>query len=211
MIVCWPLLNLSIVELLVAWQSFVFKTQTGDLPVHVHLYPISWKTRVPLPEKYHGLKTIDLEYWHGMYIWWWMLSSEMLLTGEPVSQEDLPLFKWGVSWNQFRIYIASPEFKSCMKKVRTIGMKWLTVCLILNTPCLNFLQRTSLLNHTNTADSCLKYPKLVRPTTRWKHGRHTLTQSGLHTGTATGTAACGTGTGAYARSGRYSTDRRIER
>ena len=42
--------------------GFIFKTRTGEVTVHVQQAQILAKSLLPLPEKYHGLKDIELKY-----------------------------------------------------------------------------------------------------------------------------------------------------
>ena len=43
-------------------EGFVFKTQTGEISIHVSSIEMLAKSLIPLPEKFHGLKDNDLRY-----------------------------------------------------------------------------------------------------------------------------------------------------
>ncbi|MBQ8428039.1 MAG: lysine--tRNA ligase, partial [Clostridia bacterium] len=47
---------------IVGFKGFVFKTQTGEVTVHVHELVMLSKALLPLPEKYNGLQNQDLKY-----------------------------------------------------------------------------------------------------------------------------------------------------
>ena len=47
---------------IVGVEGFVFKTQTGEISVHVHRIEMLSKSLLPLPEKFHGLKDVDTRY-----------------------------------------------------------------------------------------------------------------------------------------------------
>ena len=47
---------------IVGVEGFVFKTQTGEISVHVHKIEMLSKSLLPLPEKFHGLKDVDTRY-----------------------------------------------------------------------------------------------------------------------------------------------------
>lgn len=44
------------------FKGFVFKTQTGEVTVHVTELTLLTKSLLPLPEKYNGLQNVDLKY-----------------------------------------------------------------------------------------------------------------------------------------------------
>ena len=43
-------------------EGFVFKTQTGEISIHVQKMTLLSKSLLPLPEKFHGLTNVDLRY-----------------------------------------------------------------------------------------------------------------------------------------------------
>lgn len=47
---------------IVGIEGFVFKSQKGELSIHVKNFSILCKTLEPLPEKYHGIQDIELKY-----------------------------------------------------------------------------------------------------------------------------------------------------
>lgn len=47
---------------IVGVEGFVFKTQTGEISVHVHRLEMLTKSLRPLPEKFHGLVDVDMKY-----------------------------------------------------------------------------------------------------------------------------------------------------
>ena len=47
---------------IVGVEGFVFKTQTGEISVHVQKMTLLSKSLLPLPEKFHGLTNVDLRY-----------------------------------------------------------------------------------------------------------------------------------------------------
>lgn len=47
---------------IVGIEGFVFKTQTGEISVHVHSIVLLSKSLLPLPEKFHGLTNNDLRF-----------------------------------------------------------------------------------------------------------------------------------------------------
>ena len=47
---------------IVGVEGFVFKTQTGEISVHVQKMTLLAKSLLPLPEKFHGLTNVDLRY-----------------------------------------------------------------------------------------------------------------------------------------------------
>ena len=47
---------------IVGIEGFVFKTQTGEISVHVHSIKLLSKSLLPLPEKFHGLTNNDLRF-----------------------------------------------------------------------------------------------------------------------------------------------------
>ena len=47
---------------IVGFKGFVFKTQTGEITVHVSELVMLSKALLPLPEKYNGLQNQDLKY-----------------------------------------------------------------------------------------------------------------------------------------------------
>lgn len=47
---------------IVGVTGFVFKTQTGEVSIHVKTIKLLSKSLLPLPEKYHGLKDVDTRY-----------------------------------------------------------------------------------------------------------------------------------------------------
>ena len=47
---------------IVGVEGFVFRTQTGEVSVHVHKIELLSKSLLPLPEKFHGLKDVDTRY-----------------------------------------------------------------------------------------------------------------------------------------------------
>ena len=47
---------------IVGVEGFVFRTQTGEVSIHVHKIEMLSKSLLPLPEKFHGLKDIDTRY-----------------------------------------------------------------------------------------------------------------------------------------------------
>ncbi len=47
---------------IVGVEGFVFKTQTGEISVHVEKMTLLSKSLLPLPEKFHGLTNVDLRY-----------------------------------------------------------------------------------------------------------------------------------------------------
>ncbi len=47
---------------IVGVEGFVFKTQTGEISVHVQKIEMLSKSLLPLPEKFHGLKDVDTRY-----------------------------------------------------------------------------------------------------------------------------------------------------
>ena len=47
---------------IVGFKGFVFKTQTGEVSVHVTELTLLTKSLLPLPEKYNGLQNQDLKY-----------------------------------------------------------------------------------------------------------------------------------------------------
>ncbi len=47
---------------IVGVEGFVFKTQTGEISIHVHKIEMLSKSLLPLPEKFHGLKDVDTRY-----------------------------------------------------------------------------------------------------------------------------------------------------
>ena len=47
---------------IVGLKGFVFKTQTGEISLHVHEMIMLTKSLLPLPEKYNGLQNQDLKY-----------------------------------------------------------------------------------------------------------------------------------------------------
>ena len=47
---------------IVGFKGFVFKTQTGEISVHVTELEMLAKSLLPLPEKYNGLQNVDLKY-----------------------------------------------------------------------------------------------------------------------------------------------------
>lgn len=49
---------------IVGIEGFVFKSQKGELSLHVKKFEILCKTLEPLPEKFHGIQDIELKYRH---------------------------------------------------------------------------------------------------------------------------------------------------
>ncbi len=47
---------------IVGVEGFVFRTQTGEVSIHVHKIELLSKSLLPLPEKFHGLKDVDTRY-----------------------------------------------------------------------------------------------------------------------------------------------------
>ena len=47
---------------IVGFKGFVFKTQTGEISVHVQELTLLSKSLLPLPEKYNGLQNQDMKY-----------------------------------------------------------------------------------------------------------------------------------------------------
>ncbi len=47
---------------IVGFKGFVFKTQTGEVTVHVTEMIMLSKSLLPLPEKYNGLQNVDMKY-----------------------------------------------------------------------------------------------------------------------------------------------------
>ncbi len=47
---------------IIGGEGFVFKTQTGEISVHLSSLELLSKSLLPLPEKYHGLKDIETRY-----------------------------------------------------------------------------------------------------------------------------------------------------
>ncbi len=47
---------------IVGIAGFVFRTQTGEVSIHVHKIEMLSKSLLPLPEKFHGLKDVDTRY-----------------------------------------------------------------------------------------------------------------------------------------------------
>ena len=47
---------------IVGVTGFVFRTQTGEVSIHVHKIEMLSKSLLPLPEKFHGLKDVDTRY-----------------------------------------------------------------------------------------------------------------------------------------------------
>ena len=47
---------------IVGFKGFVFKTQTGEVTVHVTELIMLTKALLPLPEKYNGLQNVDMKY-----------------------------------------------------------------------------------------------------------------------------------------------------
>lgn len=47
---------------IIGGEGFVFKTQTGEISVHLTKIELLSKSLLPLPEKYHGLKDIETRY-----------------------------------------------------------------------------------------------------------------------------------------------------
>ena len=47
---------------IVGVEGFVFKTQTGEISIHVEKMILLAKSLLPLPEKFHGLTNVDLRY-----------------------------------------------------------------------------------------------------------------------------------------------------
>ncbi|MBR2860640.1 MAG: lysine--tRNA ligase [Clostridia bacterium] len=47
---------------IVGVEGFVFRTQTGEVSVHVQKIQMLSKSLLPLPEKFHGLKDVDTRY-----------------------------------------------------------------------------------------------------------------------------------------------------
>ncbi len=47
---------------IVGVEGFVFRTQTGEVSIHVHKIEMLSKSLLPLPEKFHGLKDVDTRY-----------------------------------------------------------------------------------------------------------------------------------------------------
>ena len=47
---------------IVGIEGFVFKTQTGEISIHVHKIDLLSKSLLPLPEKFHGLTNNDLRF-----------------------------------------------------------------------------------------------------------------------------------------------------
>ena len=47
---------------IVGVKGFVFKTRRGEISVHVQELTLLSKSLLPLPEKYHGLKDVDMRY-----------------------------------------------------------------------------------------------------------------------------------------------------
>ena len=47
---------------IVGVSGFVFKTQTGEISVHLNHIEVLAKSLIPLPEKFHGLKDTDTRY-----------------------------------------------------------------------------------------------------------------------------------------------------
>jgi lysyl-tRNA synthetase class 2 len=47
---------------LLSVTGMVFKTKTGEISVHIHDFELNTKSLKPLPEKWHGLKDMDLRY-----------------------------------------------------------------------------------------------------------------------------------------------------
>ena len=47
---------------IVGVEGFVFKTQTGEISIHVQKMTLLSKSLLPLPEKFHGLTNVDLRY-----------------------------------------------------------------------------------------------------------------------------------------------------
>ncbi|MBN1995421.1 MAG: lysine--tRNA ligase [Anaerolineae bacterium] len=46
----------------VAAQGYLFRTRTGEVTAHVTAYQLAAKTLHPLPEKWHGLKDVEIRY-----------------------------------------------------------------------------------------------------------------------------------------------------
>ncbi len=49
---------------IVGLTGFVFKTQKGELSIHIQRFQILCKTLEPLPEKFHGLQDVEIKYRH---------------------------------------------------------------------------------------------------------------------------------------------------
>lgn len=49
---------------IVGITGFVFKTQKGELSLHIQRFQILCKTLEPLPEKFHGLQDVEIKYRH---------------------------------------------------------------------------------------------------------------------------------------------------
>ncbi len=47
---------------IVGIEGFVFKTRRGEISIHAKSFVLLAKALLPLPEKYHGLKDVDLRY-----------------------------------------------------------------------------------------------------------------------------------------------------
>ena len=47
---------------IVGVEGFVFRTQTGEVSIHVQKIQMLSKSLLPLPEKFHGLKDVDTRY-----------------------------------------------------------------------------------------------------------------------------------------------------
>ncbi len=47
---------------IVGVEGFVFRTQTGEVSIHVQKIEMLSKSLLPLPEKFHGLKDVDTRY-----------------------------------------------------------------------------------------------------------------------------------------------------
>jgi lysyl-tRNA synthetase, class II len=47
---------------LLSVTGMVFKTKTGETSIHIHDFELNAKSLKPLPEKWHGLKDMDLRY-----------------------------------------------------------------------------------------------------------------------------------------------------
>ena len=47
---------------IVGFKGFVFKTQTGEITIHVNELIMLSKALLPLPEKYNGLQNVDMKY-----------------------------------------------------------------------------------------------------------------------------------------------------
>ncbi|MBQ9989016.1 MAG: lysine--tRNA ligase [Clostridia bacterium] len=43
-------------------KGVLFRTKTGEISIHVYSYELLSKSLIPLPEKFHGLRDVDLRY-----------------------------------------------------------------------------------------------------------------------------------------------------